>query len=327
VRGIRAFLGLAGFYRRLIPKFAEIAKPLTELTKKDFPFRWGERQETAFSTLKRALTSEQVLAYPDFKSEFILTTDASKTAAAAILSQVQEGVERPIAYASRQLNTAERNYSATELELLALTWATKHFRCYLLSKPFRVCTDHAALRYLRTFSDTNPRLMRWSLRLSEMDFTVQHRPGSKIPHVDSLSRCVQTVTSGHTISKERIRKEQEADPFCKSLDTRSTNAKAEYFVDQDGVIYRRPNRGEPQLVVPRSLVTEIIALNHDPIYSAHPGRKRTHDTIRLRYWCPGMGGPIDKYVRECDSCRRRKHRREYRAPLGKTYLPSHAFQL
>jgi hypothetical protein len=135
-RDVRSFLGLASFYRRLVSKFADIAKPLTELLRKESPFKWESRQQAAFERLKEALCSEQVLAYPDFKAQFILTTDASRLGLAAILSQVQDGVERPISYGSRQMNKAEQCYSATESELLAVTWATKHFRCYTNQPPW-----------------------------------------------------------------------------------------------------------------------------------------------------------------------------------------------
>ena len=100
---------------------------------------------------------------------------------------MQSRLERPVAYASRQLNKPDQAYSASE-ELLALVWAAKHFRCYLYGKRFTVRRDHAALTYLKTFSDTNAKLMRWSLRLSELDFVVEHRAGTIIPHVDALSR-------------------------------------------------------------------------------------------------------------------------------------------
>jgi hypothetical protein len=92
---VRLFLGLASFYPRLIPKFADLAKPLTKLTRKETEFIWEQRQETAFRRLKEKMCSSEDLAYPDFKSEFILTTDASKVGLAAIVSQVQNGVERP----------------------------------------------------------------------------------------------------------------------------------------------------------------------------------------------------------------------------------------
>jgi len=155
VRDVRAFLGLASFYRRLVPDFAELSKHLTVLTKKDHDFMWGPEQQEAFEKLKDRLCTTPVLAYPDFSQPFILTTDASKMAVAAVLSQLQEGVERPLAYASRQLTKNEASYSASESEMLALVWAAKHFRCYLYGRKFVVRTDHAALTYLKNFADQN----------------------------------------------------------------------------------------------------------------------------------------------------------------------------
>ena len=116
-------------------------------------------------------------AYPNFDLPFIFITDVSKKAVAAILLQVQNGLERPVAYASRQLNKAEQSYSALEAELLALVWAAKYFRCYLYVKRFKVRTDRAALTNLKT-SDTNAKFMRWTMKLSELDFSVE--PGSSI---------------------------------------------------------------------------------------------------------------------------------------------------
>jgi hypothetical protein len=109
VKYVRAFLGLASFYRRLVPKFEEVSKPLTQLTKKG-QFTWGLPQQEAFENLKEKLCTTPVLAYPNFKLPSILTTDASKFAISAILSLVQDGVERPLSYASRQLTISERNY-------------------------------------------------------------------------------------------------------------------------------------------------------------------------------------------------------------------------
>jgi len=109
VKDVREFLGLPTFYRMLVPNFAEIAKPLTTLTRKDRQFTWGQQQQQDFHSMKDRLCTTPVLAYPNFDLPFILTADASKLAIAAILSQVQDGKERPIAYASRQLNTEEQN--------------------------------------------------------------------------------------------------------------------------------------------------------------------------------------------------------------------------
>jgi hypothetical protein len=111
-----------------VPNFAEVAKPLTILTRKDKNFTWGPSQQQSFQSRKDKLCTTPVLAYPNFKLTFTLTTNCSKVAIAAILSQVQNEVKRPLAYASRQLNSAERSYSASEDEIFALVWATKYFR-------------------------------------------------------------------------------------------------------------------------------------------------------------------------------------------------------
>ena len=193
-KDVRAYVRLAAFYPRLIPNFAEVAKLLTSLPRKKQSFVWGPSQQEAFEGMKDRLCTAPVLAYPNFNLLFNLTTDASKLAVAAILSLVQDGAERTIAYASRQMNTAERNYSATETEMLALVWAAKYFRCYLYGKRFVVRTDHSALSYVRNFADNNCRLLRWSLKLSELDFVVEHRPGPKIGHADTRSRHVDLQT-------------------------------------------------------------------------------------------------------------------------------------
>jgi hypothetical protein len=183
-KDVRAIFGLASFYRRHVPNFAEVAKPLTLLTRKDQKFAWGPSQQDAFQKMKDRLCTTPVLAYPNFDLQFILTMDVFKLAVAAVLSQVQDVEERPLAYASRQLNRTEQSYTASEFEMLALLWATKYFRCYLFGKRFVVKTDHSALSYLRIFVHHNRRLMRWSLKLSELDFIEERRSESQIGHVD-----------------------------------------------------------------------------------------------------------------------------------------------
>jgi hypothetical protein len=106
------------------------------------------------------------------------------------------------------MNKAEQNFSASEAEMVAVTCATKHYGYYLYGKPFVVRTDHSALKYLHKFTDNNSRLMRWSLRLTEFDFVVEHRPGTRIMHADALSRHVQAVTD-HSLSKDVMREEQQ----------------------------------------------------------------------------------------------------------------------
>jgi hypothetical protein len=326
VTEVRQFLGLASFYRRLVPGFAEIAKPLTELLRKNVTFRWSDRQQAAFDKLKQTLCSDQVLGYPDFTQPFILTTDASKIAVAAVLSQVQDGVERPLSYASRQMNTAEQNYSATESEMLAATWGIGFFRCYLFGRRFVLKTDHSALVYMHKFADNNSRLLKWSLKLSEYDFEVQHKPAAQIRHVDSLSRAVQTVSSQQALSREEVKVEQSKDKFCTTLKVGKEKGKTEYFADEEGLIYRRRKNGEHQLIVPASMIQEVIKLNHDPVFSAHPGRNRTLDLLCVRFYWPGMRRDVEEYVKNCVECQHTKPRHEFRAPMGDMIKPAGAFE-
>jgi hypothetical protein len=323
---VRSVLGLASFYKRLVPNFAQHAKPLTELLRKDFTFKWEQRQQLDFEKLKEALCSDKVLAYPDFKAPFILTTNASKYAVAAILSQVQKGTERPLCYASSQLNKAEQRYTASETELCAVTWATRHFRCYLYGKKFVLRTDHSALTYLHKFAD-NSRLLRWSLKLAEFDFSIEHRPGTQIQHVDALSRSVQAVTDDQTLTRGDFKAGQGTDKFCLSLEEGRPEGETEYFIDQDGIIFRRWKNGEHQLVVPEKFVRKVISLNHNPIFVGHPGQARTLNILCLRYYWPKMRRDVQAYIQNCQECQQTKPSHEFRAPMGEVLEPSYPFQV
>lgn len=118
--------------------------------------------------------------------------------------------------------------------MLVVTWATRHYKYYL----YRSSTDDAALTYLHKFADNN-KLMRWSLRLAKFDFSIEHRPVTKIKHVDALSYHVQTVTVEQTLSKDRVREEEKTDKFSNTLEVGKQNGNPEYFYDEKGVVYRR----------------------------------------------------------------------------------------
>eukprot|EP00731_Ephydatia_muelleri_P021177 Em0013g904a len=166
--GVRAFLGLTGYYRRFIPDFASLAAPLTDLTRKCAPMRvsWSNECEQAFKSLKGCLCSDPVLRSPNFEKQFILQTDASNRGIGAVLSQCdEEGQEHPVAYYSRKLLPREERYSTVEKECLAIKEAIHHFRTYLLGRQFKVETDHQALVWMDRLKDTNARLTRWSLLL------------------------------------------------------------------------------------------------------------------------------------------------------------------
>jgi hypothetical protein len=121
------------------------------------------------------------------------------------LSQLRNEEEKPIAYCSRQLNLAETKYSVTELELLAFLFATKQFRCYLYGRRFTVYTDHRALKWLSNLQDPSSRLTRWAVKLSEYDYVVEHRPGTKMRHADALSRSVHWIEKDVNLSRDVIK--------------------------------------------------------------------------------------------------------------------------
>lgn len=187
-KDIKSFLGLAGYYRRFIPNFSNITKPLTKLLKKDICFAWTSLQQDAFEKLKDVLCSEPLLQYPDFSRTFYLTTDASQYAIGSVLSQGDPPNDLPVSYASRTLNRAESNYSATERELLAIVWSVKHFRPYLYGRKFTILTDNKPLIWLFNVKDPSSRLVRWRLLLEEYDYEIHYKPGKSNYVADALSR-------------------------------------------------------------------------------------------------------------------------------------------
>jgi len=188
LREVRGFLGLCGYYRRFVHNFSEVAAPLHALTKKNVPFRWTQACQTAFETLKDQLTTAPILVLPRDEGEYILDTDASDHGIGAVLSQVHDGEEKVVSYASRLYSAAEQHYCVTRKELLAVVFFMKQFRQYLLGRPFRVRTDHAALQWLRRTPEPIGQQSRWLEVLEEFTFQVEHRPGRKHENADALSR-------------------------------------------------------------------------------------------------------------------------------------------
>lgn len=185
---IKSFLGLAGYYRRFIPNFAKISKPLTRLLQKDVLFNFDSECLSSFNDLRKALISDPILIYPNFEEIFVLTTDASAFAIGAVLSQGPVGRDLPIAYASRTLCSAETKYSTIERELLAIVWSVKHFRPYLYGRKFILVTDHRPLTWLFSIKDPGSRLARWRLKLEEYDYKIEYKPGKVNKNADALSR-------------------------------------------------------------------------------------------------------------------------------------------
>ncbi|GJW82963.1 reverse transcriptase domain-containing protein [Tanacetum coccineum] len=177
VKGVRSFLGHAGFYRRFIQDFSKIARPMTHLLEKETPFFFSEECIDSFNTLKRKLTEAPILIAPDWDLPFELMCDASDFAIGAVLGQRKNKHFQPIHYASKTMNEAQTHYTTTEKELLAVVYAFEKFRSYLVMSKSIVYTDHSAIKYLFAKKDAKARLMRWILLLLCGDEYSNHRLG------------------------------------------------------------------------------------------------------------------------------------------------------
>ena len=183
---IRSFVGLCSYYRRFIAGFSNLLQPLLKCA--DTAFTWTTEAEEVFHKLKTALTEAPILGYPNSEDEIVLDTDASLTGVGAVLSQLQDGQEKVIAYYSCSLNKAERNYCVTRRELLAVIKAVRRFHPYLYGRAFTLRTDHAALRWLLNFRCSEGQTARWLQELQQYNFKVEHRRGLKHNNADALSR-------------------------------------------------------------------------------------------------------------------------------------------
>ena len=187
---LRSFLGTVNYYNRFIPSYSTLAAPLHDLTKKSVPnvIPWNDECEVSFNNLKQCLGSNPILKLPDINGQFVLRTDASEVGVGAVLLQRYDNKLFPIHYASRKLNSAERNYAIKERELLAIVWAIKKFGIYPYGREFKIDCDHNSLVYLKSARLKNARLMRWSLALQEFKYSIDHIKGKDNTTADYLSR-------------------------------------------------------------------------------------------------------------------------------------------
>ena len=331
---VRQFLGLASYYRRFIPGFARVAHPLHVLTKKDVTFQWTLECEAAFNRLKECLVTAPVLSYPRFGTdqEFILETDTSGIGLGAVLAQEHEGQ----VHASRTLDSHEQNYGISELETLALVWAARYFRPYILGHRATVYTDHAACTSLLNTARPSGKLARWVLTIQEMDLVIKHRSGRKNTNADALSQNPVSPTVGAVESlllpsddesavarpeadkMNEIRMAQREDPelvvLCDYLEkdvlppgeemVKKVVLESERYEVIQGVLHFEPVAfpGRLCVVVPKGLRPTLLQEAHAGCFAGHFASKKVYDRLRRYYLWKGMRADVQHFCRGCLVC-------------------------
>jgi hypothetical protein len=316
VHQLRSFLGMANYFRRFIPKYSQVVSPLTDLLKDGAVVQrdWGADHTAAFDQVKQLLCTAPVLALPDWQSTepFDMICDASYKGLSGVL--LQKG--QPVAYESRKLIPAERNYTPTEIEMLAVVHCCKKWRCYIEGRDVRVYTDHKPnISFDAVTTMPSKRQAKWIELLQSHRLQWHYTPGAK-NIADPLSRHPVCVLAARTRS-----------PAGKLLDTNSFVSKIktgyahdEWFSKPKNTAVLENRNGlyyfKHRLVIPEYMDCRetAIAECHDTPYSGHIGRHKTHHNVARFFWWHKMHAEVRRHVQTCDSCQRVKP--SNKAPVG-----------
>ena len=333
---VASLLGMAGYYLKFLPQYSDTTAPLRRLLRKDEPWVWSQACSDAVRALKMQLVSPPVLAHFDIASPTLVTCDASSVAIGAVLSQIQNGVERPVAFASRALNQTEQRYSVGEREALACIWACERWHLYLYGRPFTLRTDHQALTALLSTSGTGHRplrLHRWYDRLRQYNFDLKFTPGRDNVVADLLSRSVpaSAPTSApalhvgsdcmeqdiinmlhtplqSTVSLQELRDASEQDPILSTLCTYIRDGWPPVVPEELATFSRVRQelscwndacvaRGLCT-VIPGALRARVLSMAHE----GHLGIVKLKQRCRDLVWWPGIDGEIEALVKDCAAC-------------------------
>lgn len=302
VKGVRGFLGLTGYYRKFIVGYGKIAKPLTELTKKD-GFHWGPEEQKAFENLKSVMIQAPVLTLPDFTQPFEIECDASGRGIGAVLMQKK----KPIAYFSKALSKNNLSKSAYEKELMALVLAVQHWRPYLLGRRFVVYSDQKSLRHLLQQRITTADQQNWIAKLLGYHFEVVYKPGPENKAADALSRIHEEVElKGITsfpicLQEQQIQHEVRNDPYLQKVVTdlqQNPTSQPGFQLIKGRLFYHN------RLVLSSSsdCIPLMLKEFHSSATGGHSGFLRTYRRIAGNLYWVGMRKSVQKFVQSCDVC-------------------------
>ena len=327
IKGIRSFLGHAGFYRRFIRDFSKIARPLCRLLEKDTKFYFDESCQKAFEEIKFRLVEAPIMAKPDWNREFEIMCDASDFAMGAVLGQKDEKVFKAIYYASKTFNEAQENYSTTEKEMLAIVFACEKFRPYILGSHVVIHTDHAAIKYLMAKKEAKLRLIIWVLLLQEFDLEIKDKMGSDNVIADHLSRVEKPTVQekGREIAENfpdellfqlSLQSPWYADivnylacgimpPEFNYQQRKRLRTDSRYYIWDDPLLFKRGADLIIRRCVPECEQSKILKECHSSPYEGHfAGDKTAHKILQSGFYWPTIFKDCFEWVKLCDQCQR-----------------------
>lgn len=345
---LQSFLGLLTFYDRFLEHRATVANDLYQLLQKEVPWTWSPRHQESFVALKQLLRKSTVLRHYDERRPLLLACDASPYGVGAVLSQVDDqGREAPIAFASRTLSQAERNYSQLDKEGLAIVYAADHFRQYITGRKVTFITDHRPLLGImgpqKPMPQTlSPRMTRWCIKMSAYDYELVHRTGKKHQNADALSRLPLDTTidepppPGDILMFEALPNPPLTADTVAASTQECTVLKEVYAAIQEGNVqklkgehfnaYRKraaelsTHRGcvtlGSRVVIPAALREQAMSLVH----AGHRGIVAMKKCARSYMWWPGIDHDIELTVHDCQPCQC-NHRSPPRAPIPEWERP------
>lgn len=328
VKGIRNFLGHAGFYRCFIKDFSNISGPLCHLLGKDVSFHFNDACLHAFETLKRKLVTAPIIASPNWDLPFEIMADASDQAIGAVLGQKQGKNVHVIYYASKSLNSAQISYTTTEKELLAIVYALDKFRSYLIGNKVIIYIDHKALRYMLNKDNAKPRLLRWLLLMHEFNVEIRDKSGREILVADHLSRLIHDYNglNMHTDEINELFPDENllavdklpwyaaitnylANPSI-AIDLPPQEKKRLFDVCrcyhcEEPFLYKECADGVVRRCVKEDEQLDILKECHQGSYAGHFGTKKTAQRIwEAGFYWPSIMPDAKEIVKNCDQCQR-----------------------